>query len=96
MIKANNLIVSISSRRNCHDNACAESFFGLLKRERIRREIYRSREEGKANILNYIELLYNPTRVMEIIITCRQWNIKRTIFETTQLSRKFGAIHKDT
>ncbi|WP_320820542.1 IS3 family transposase, partial [Thalassolituus sp.] len=42
--------------------ACAESFFALLKRERIRRKIYRTREEGKADIFNYIELFYNSTR----------------------------------
>jgi putative transposase len=52
----------MSRRGNCHDNACAESFFALLKRERIRRKIYRTREEGKADIFNYIELFYNSTR----------------------------------
>ena len=62
MLKANNLVVSMSRRGNCHDNACAESFFALLKRERVRRKIYRSREEGKADVFNYIELFYNPTR----------------------------------
>ncbi|MFP6791544.1 MAG: IS3 family transposase [Thalassolituus sp.] len=62
MLKANNLTVSMSRRGNCHDNACAESFFALLKRERIRRKIYRTREEGKADIFNYIELFYNSTR----------------------------------
>lgn len=62
MLESNNLTVSMSRRGNCHDNACAESFFGLLKRERIRRRIYRTREEGKADIFNYIELFYNSTR----------------------------------
>jgi putative transposase len=62
ILKANNLVVSMSRRGICHDNACAESFFALLKRERIRRKIYRSGEEGKANVFNYIELFYNPTR----------------------------------
>ncbi len=62
MLETNNLTVSMSRRGNCHDNACAESFFTLLKRERIRRKIYRTREEGKANVFNYIELFYNSTR----------------------------------
>src|SRR5690554_1382738 len=62
MLEANNLIASMSRRGNCHDNACAESFFQLLKRERIRRKIYRTREEGKQDIFNYIELFYNSTR----------------------------------
>jgi len=62
MLEANNLTVSMSRRGNCHDNACAESFFALLKRERIRRRIYRTRDEGKADVFNYIELFYNSTR----------------------------------
>ncbi len=52
----------MSRQGYCHDNSYAESFFGLLKRERIHRRIYRTREEGKADILNYIELFYNSTR----------------------------------
>jgi putative transposase len=62
MLESNNLTVSMSRRGNCHDNACAESFFALLKRERIRRKIYLTREEGKADIFNYIELFYNSNR----------------------------------
>tara|TARA_B100000745_G_scaffold292429_1_gene233266 strand:+ start:133 stop:525 length:393 start_codon:yes stop_codon:yes gene_type:complete len=62
MLKAQNLKASMSRKGNCHDNACAESFFGLLKRERIKRKIYRTREDGKADVFNYIELFYNSTR----------------------------------
>jgi len=36
MFEANRLLASMSRKGNCHDNACSESFFGLLKRERIR------------------------------------------------------------
>jgi putative transposase len=61
-LKANNLVVNMSCRGNSHDNACAESFFALLKRERIRRKMYRSREKGKVYVFNYIELFYNLTR----------------------------------
>ena len=38
-LKANHLVGSMSRRGNCHDNAVAESFFQLLKRERIKRQI---------------------------------------------------------
>ncbi len=62
MLEAQNLKASMSRKGNCHDNACAESFFGLLKRERIKRKIYRTREDGKADVFNYIELFYNSTR----------------------------------
>ena len=40
----------------------AESFFQLLKRERIRRQIYATREDARADIFNYIEMFYNPKR----------------------------------
>ncbi len=62
MLETNNLTLSMSRRGNSHDNSCAEGFFALLKRERIRRKIYRTREEGKADVFNYIELFYNSTR----------------------------------
>ena len=47
---------------NCHDNAVAESFFQLLKRERIRRQIYSTRDPARADVFNYIEMFYNPKR----------------------------------
>src|SRR5690606_10442039 len=52
----------MSRRGNCHDNAVAESFFQLLKRERIRRRIYATRDEAKADVFNYIEMFYNTRR----------------------------------
>lgn len=61
-LKAHNLVASMSRRGNCYDNAVAESFFQLLKRERIRRKIYPDREEARRDIFDYIELFYNPRR----------------------------------
>ena len=52
----------MSRRGNCHDNAVAESFFQLLKRERIRRKIYITCDAAKRDVFNYIEMFYNPTR----------------------------------
>jgi putative transposase len=47
----------------CHnDNAVAESFFQLLKRERVRRKIYNNREEARRDIFDYIELFHNSRR----------------------------------
>ena len=61
-LKAHNLKHSMSRRGNCHDNAVAESFFNLLKRERIRRRIYKTRVEARQDVFDYIEMFYNPTR----------------------------------
>lgn len=61
-LKANNFVASMSRRGNCHDNAVVESFFQLLKRERIKRKVYNTREEARADVFNYIEMFYNPVR----------------------------------
>lgn len=61
-LRDHNLLSSMSRRGNCHDNAVVESFFQLLKRERIRRRIYGTRQEARSDVFNYIELFYNPKR----------------------------------
>ncbi len=61
-LKTHKLKPSMSRRGNCHDNTVAESFFQLLKRERIRRRVYTTREQARADIFDYIEMFYNPKR----------------------------------
>ena len=61
-LKQHNLEHSMSRRGNCHDNAVAESFFNLLKRERIRRKIYKTRDDARQDVFDYIEMFYNPQR----------------------------------
>ena len=51
-----NLKPSMSRRGNCHDNAVAESFLQLLKRERIRRGTYPTREAARQDVFEYIEM----------------------------------------
>lgn len=57
-----NLEPSMSRRGNCHDNAVAESFFQLLKRERVRRRTYLTRDAARQDVFEYIEMFYNPKR----------------------------------
>ena len=57
-----NLEASMSRRGNCYDNAVAESFFHLLKTERIRRKTYKTRQEARQDVFDYIEIFYNPKR----------------------------------
>ncbi|MGL3099515.1 IS3 family transposase [Enterobacter asburiae] len=61
-LKSHSLEGSMSRRGNCHDNAVAESFFQLLKRERIKKKIYGTREEARSDIFDYIEMFYNSKR----------------------------------
>ena len=50
----------MNRHRKCHDNAVAESFFQLLKRERIRRRTYPTRDDARRDVFEYIEMFYNP------------------------------------
>ena len=61
-LKAHGIECSMSRRGNCYDNAVAESFFQLLKRERIRRKIYTTQDDAKSDVFNYIEMFYNTQR----------------------------------
>lgn len=61
-LSKHNLDASMSRRGNRHDNAVAESFFHLLKRERIRRRTYKTRDAARQDVFDYIEMFYNPNR----------------------------------
>jgi putative transposase len=61
-LKAHGIVCSMSRRGNCHDNAAMESFFQLLKRERIKRKIYTTHDEARSDVFDYIEMFYNPKR----------------------------------
>ena len=52
----------MSRKGNCWDNAVAESFFSSLKKERIKKHIYKNRELALTDLAQYIEGFYNPTR----------------------------------
>jgi putative transposase len=53
---------SMSRAGNCWDNAATESFFSSLKTERTARKTYRTRDEAKADVFDYVERWYNPRR----------------------------------
>ena len=59
-LKGHNLVCSMSSVGSCADNALAEGFFGMLKRERVNRRYHATRAEARADLFDYIERFYNP------------------------------------
>jgi putative transposase len=61
-LKDHGIVSSMSGVGSCYDNAVAESFFGLLKRERVNRRNYRTRAEARADVFDYIERFYNRQR----------------------------------
>ena len=58
----NSVTCSMSRSGNVWDNATMESFFSSLKTERTARKKYRTRDEAKADVFDYIERFYNPKR----------------------------------
>ena len=48
--------------RQLLDNAAMESFFSSLKTERVARKTYRMRDQSRADMFDYIERFYYPTR----------------------------------
>ena len=44
------------------DRPAMESFFSSLKTERTLRKVYRTRDEARADVFDYIERFYNPRR----------------------------------
>jgi transposase InsO family protein len=55
-------VASMSGKGNCYDNAHAESFFHTMKVEEVYGNAYRSRQEAKLSIFEYIEVFYNRFR----------------------------------
>jgi len=53
---------SMSRAGNVWDNSAMESFFSSLKTERVHRKVYRTRDQARADVFDYIERFYNPKR----------------------------------
>ena len=63
LLKKYGMLRSMSGKGNCYDNAVAESFFSSLKNEIIHHRDYKTRDEARAEIFEYIELFYNRKRL---------------------------------
>jgi putative transposase len=63
----NGLLASMSRKGNCHDNAVAESFFSNLKNEVTHHTVYKSRQDAKDAIADYIEVYYNRRRLHQTL-----------------------------
>ena len=63
LLKSNSIICSMSRKGDCWDNAPLESFFGTLKTERVHCSDYKTREQARKDIVDYIEMFYNSRRL---------------------------------
>jgi len=62
LLGSHGIVCSMSRRGNCWDNAAMESVFSTLKTERLSKKHYRTRDDLRADVFDYIERLYNPRR----------------------------------
>ena len=62
LLSGHGIVCSMSRRANCWDNAPIESFFASLKKELTRGEIFKTREEARASLFEYIEVFFNRIR----------------------------------
>jgi putative transposase len=63
MLRQYGIQTSMSRKRNCYDNACAESSHSVMKKELIFHETFTTREEAKHRIFEYMECFYNAQRI---------------------------------
>jgi putative transposase len=62
-LREQGMVCSMSGKGDCLDNAVAERFFGSLKRERTSHRNYETRQEARDDVIDYIEMFYNRTRM---------------------------------
>ena len=62
VLKTYGMLQSMSRRGNCYDNAVAESFFSSLKNELVHHCSFKTRDEARAAVFEYIEVFYNRQR----------------------------------
>ncbi len=63
LLKERNMLVSMSRKANCYDNAVVESFFKTIKAELARKTKFKTQDEAKSAIFEYIEIFYNRKRM---------------------------------
>jgi putative transposase len=62
LLARHGITCSMSRRGNCWDNAPMESFFASLKKELVHHEDYRTRDQARGSLFEYIEVFYNRQR----------------------------------
>lgn len=81
-----NITCSMSGTGNCFDNAAMESFFHTLKTEHIYFESYKTKEQAKQSIFEYVEVFYNRKRIHSTLgylsptMYEKKWEQQQTVF----------------
>ena len=77
LLEANGFLGSMSRKGDCWDNSVVESFFGSLKQERVHWENYQTRYGAQQDILDYIVMFYNSTRLHSTLDYCSPADYER-------------------
>ncbi len=65
LLRRHGVVRSMSRKGNCYDNAVVESLFSSLKNELVHHQDYKTRQDARSDIFDYIELFYNRRRKHE-------------------------------
>ena len=88
--KENRLSPSMSRRENCWDNAVAESLLSKLKSEKIKKRIYKTRQEARSEVFEYIEGFYNPVGRHKQLEQLSPVEFVRRQISSSRMSTKLG------
>lgn len=61
-LEAQGALASMGKKGDCFDNAVVESFFSTLKRELLLDQVFSTRQEGRSQVFEYVEVFYNRQR----------------------------------
>ena len=81
----------MSRRGNCWDHAVAESFFSSVKKERIKKRIYKTREMANAEIYDDIAMLYHRTRDTAISAVSVRRRLKPCRYGRNGVRKRLGS-----
>ncbi|MCT6818340.1 MAG: IS3 family transposase [Lysinibacillus fusiformis] len=87
VLRTNGIITSMSRKGNCYDNACIESFHSVIKRELVFHEKYKTRDQGKKSIIEYIVSFYNYKRIHSYTNYMSPVAYEKQYFEVLQKAR---------
>jgi len=86
LLKAHGIKGSMSRKGDCWDNAVVESFFGSLKQERVQWRNYQTRYEAQQDILEYISMFYNGSRLHSYLGYMSPNDFERQILEQRKVA----------
>ncbi|WP_254660230.1 MULTISPECIES: IS3 family transposase [Lysinibacillus] len=87
VLRTNKMITSMSRKGNCYDNACIESFHSVIKRELVFHEKYKTRDQAKKSIIEYIVSFYNYKRIHSFTNYMSPIAYEKQYFKTSQKTK---------